>query len=122
MTMNVSLFSESALLEPRLASVVRLEDELVRGSECEVLDELLPRLKKESLALDLSGVDRIDAAGIAALIRLYCGASAAGTQFSVVAPSARVRAMLQTVGLETVLVADGSPRRAPLPCLQCPAA
>jgi anti-anti-sigma factor len=122
MNMNVSLFSESALGEPRLASVIRLEDELVRGSECEVLDQLLPRLKKESLALDLSGVDRIDAAGIAALIRLYCGASAAGTQFSVVAPSARVRAMLQTVGLETVLVADGGPRRPPMPCLQCPAA
>ena len=122
MNMNVSLFSEPALSEPRLASVVRLEDELVRGGESEVLEVLLPRLNKESLALDLSGVDRIDAAGIAVLIRLYCGASAAGTQFSVVAPSARVRAMLQTVGLEQVLIADGNLRQAPMPCLQCPAA
>ncbi|HEY9126874.1 MAG TPA: STAS domain-containing protein [Acidobacteriaceae bacterium] len=121
MNMNVSLFTESALGEPRLASVVRLEDELVRGCEVEVLEELMPRVKCESLALDLSGVDRIDAAGIAALIRLYCGASAAGTEFSVVAPSARVRAMLRTVGLETVLIADGAPRRMPV-CVQCPAA
>lgn len=121
MTMTVSPFSESALMEPRLASVVRLDDELVRGSEAELLAELMPRVKRESLALDLSGVDRIDAAGIAALIKLYCGASAAGTEFSVVAPSARVRALLKTVGLESVLVADGARRRTPS-CLECPAA
>jgi len=121
MNMNVSLFSESALGEPRLASVVRLEEELVRGSEVEMLEALMPRIKCESLALDLSGVERIDAAGIAALIRLYCGASAAGTEFSVVAPSVRVRAMLRTVGLESVLVADGAPRRMPV-CVECPAA
>ena len=122
MNMNVSLFSESAYSEPRLAQVVSLTDGLVRGSEEELLQSLLPRLKKESLALDLSGVDRIDAAGIATLIRLYCGASAAGTQFSVVAPSARVRALLQTVGLEEVLIASGARRQTSAPCLQCPAA
>jgi len=121
MTMNVSLFSEPALTEPRLASVIRLEDELVRGCEVEMLAELMPRVKKESLALDLSGVDRIDAAGIAALIRLYCGSNAAGTEFSVVAPSTRVRTMLRMVGLETVLVADGTVRRVPV-CVECPAA
>jgi anti-anti-sigma factor len=123
--MNVTpfdaIFSESTKGERRLASVVHIGDELVRGNESEMLAELLPRLKKESLALDLSSVDRIDAAGIATLIRLYCGASAAGTGFCVVAPSDRVRAMLRTVGLESVLVADGNPRHFPI-CLECPAA
>lgn len=121
MNMNVSLFSEPALTEPRLASVVRLENDLVRGSEVEILAQLLPRLQRESLALDLSTVDRIDAAGIATLIRLYCGASVAGNQFGVIAPTPRVRAMLQTVGLETILVADGAARLNPI-CLECPAA
>ena len=49
-------------------AVIALNGELVRGSEAQVIDKLLPRVKQGSLALDLSGVERIDAAGIAALI------------------------------------------------------
>jgi anti-anti-sigma factor len=121
--MNVSLISESALIEPYLVAVVVVEDELVRGSETQLLAELLPRIRKESLALDLSGVERIDAAGIAALIELYCAAGGAGTEFSVVAPSTHVRDMLRLVGLESILVADGQPRAATSArCVACPAA
>lgn len=121
--MNVSLISESALIEPYLVAVVVVEDELVRGSETQLLAELLPRIRRESLALDLSGVERIDAAGIAALIELYCAAGGAGTEFSVVAPSTHVRDLLRLVGLESILVADGQPRVATSAgCLACPAA
>jgi len=117
--MTVSFFPESSLSETNLPSVIAVEEELVRGSERAFLAALLPRIRKESLALDLSGVERIDAAGIAALIELYCAAGKAGTDFSVVTPSAHVREMLRLVGLEPILVADeGILAR----CVACPAA
>ncbi len=80
--------------------------ELVRGTDAQFVAELLPRVKRESVALDLSGVDRIDAAGIAALITLYCSAVESGTDFSVVSPSAHVLELLSIVGLESILVAE----------------
>jgi anti-anti-sigma regulatory factor len=78
--------------------------ELVRGSEDLALGQLLPRVKRESVALDLSSVERIDAAGIATLITLYCSAVEAGNEFYVVDPSLRVLEMLRLVGLESILV------------------
>lgn len=81
--------------------------ELVRGSETHIVDAMLPRVKQESVALNLSGVERIDAAGIAALITLYCSAIEAGNAFSVVAPSPHVLELLRLVGLEHILVGNG---------------
>ena len=71
-----------------------------------MIAELMPRVKKESVALDLSQVERIDAAGIASLITLYCCAVEAGTEFCVVDPSHHVLELLRIVGLESILVAD----------------
>jgi anti-anti-sigma factor len=92
-----------------LVSIIALDCELVRGTESQVVDELLPRVKQESVALNLAGVERIDAAGIAALITLYCSAVEAGTDFSVIDPSPHVLELLQLVGLETILIAAGRP-------------
>jgi anti-anti-sigma factor len=86
-------------------AVIVLNGELVRGSEAQVIDKLLPRVKQGSLALDLSGVERIDAAGIAALITLYCTSVESKTEFHVVDPSAHVLELLRIVGLESILVA-----------------
>lgn len=85
-------------------AVIAVNCELVRGTEDQIVDELTPRVKQESVALDLSHVERIDAAGIAALITLYCTAIQAGTEFYVVSPSIRVLEMLRLVGLESILV------------------
>jgi ABC-type transporter Mla MlaB component len=104
--MQVSSFSGLEFVSNGLMTVVRGPVELVRGTEAEVLAELLPRVKQEAVALDLSGVERIDAAGIATLITLYCTAIEAGKSFSVLRPSSHVRTLLKVVGLEPILM-DG---------------
>lgn len=107
--MTVSPFINLASASNFPGAVIAVQCELVRGTETQVLNELLPRVKRESLALDLSNVERIDAAGIATLITLYCTAVEAGTEFRVVDPSPRVLELLHLVGLESILVAEGQP-------------
>jgi len=104
--MNVTPFSNIASESNHRNCVVAIQSELVRGRESEILRELLPRVKQESVELDLSGVDRIDAAGIASLITLYCTAVEAGKDFSIISPSAHVLDLLRLVGLEGILVAS----------------
>ena len=104
--MTLSPFSNLSPAVNSLPAVVALNVELVRGIESQVINDLLPRVKQESVALDLSAVPRIDAAGIATLITLYCSSVRAGTDFSVVAPSQHVLDMLRIVGLESILVAN----------------
>jgi anti-anti-sigma factor len=90
-----------------LIATIAIDCELVRGTEEQIVEELMPRVKQETVALDLSKVERIDAAGIAALITLYCTAVEAGNEFYVVSPSARVLDLLRLVGLESILVPAG---------------
>ncbi len=107
--MTLSPFSNLPQESKSIASVIAVECDLVRGNEAQVINDLLPRVQQESVALNLSAVERIDAAGIAALITLYCSAIEAGNDFSVVAPSAHVRDLLRIVGLESILVANCRP-------------
>lgn len=79
--------------------------ELVRGREQMLLDRLTPMVQRESVALDLGSVERIDAAGLAALITLYCDACKAGHTFSVARPGRHVREILRVVGLDRILLA-----------------
>lgn len=79
--------------------------ELVRGQEQEFLSELQPLVCRQNVTLDLENVERIDAAGLAALITLYCDACKAGHRFAVANPSPRVREILALVGLDAILVA-----------------
>jgi anti-anti-sigma factor len=89
-----------------LPNVIAVNCELVRGSEGQILQELLPRVREGSVALNLSGVMRMDAAGIAALISLYRASLEAGTDFSIVSPSTHVAELLHIVGLDSILVAN----------------
>jgi anti-anti-sigma factor len=107
--MTLSSFSNSASASTGLATQIHVNYELVRGTESQVIDELMPIIRQESVALNLSGVERIDAAGIAALITLYCTSVEAGTEFSVVDPSAHVLELLKLVGLEPILMAGDRP-------------
>jgi len=124
--MTVTPFSNLTSAVASLPAVVAVHSELVRGTESEVLAELLPRVKSGSVALDLANVERIDAAGIATLITLYCSAIEAGNDFTVVSPSHHVLELLRLVGLESILiankVADGRSTRRGRPCHECPAA
>lgn len=78
--------------------------ELVRGQEQRFLEKLVPVVESQSVLLDLGSVDRIDAAGLAALITLYCDACKAGHHFTVARPRRHVREILSVVGLDRVLL------------------
>jgi anti-anti-sigma factor len=81
--------------------------ELVKGREQEILEELQPLVHSRSVILDLSSIERIDAAGLAALVSLYCAASKAGHDFAVINPPRQVERILAIVGLDRILVAEG---------------
>jgi anti-anti-sigma factor len=80
--------------------------ELVRGCEKEFLAWLMPLVRRQSVTLDLGSVERIDAAGIAALVSLYASARQTGHGFSIAHPSPQVAKVLALVGLERILVAN----------------
>jgi anti-anti-sigma factor len=97
--------------------------ELVRGQEHCLIEILEPIVRRQSVTLDLSQIDRIDAAGIAALISLYGSAHAAGHQFSIMNASHRVVEILALVGLDQILQShDAVPCPESDPCYEMPAA
>jgi len=82
--------------------------ELVRGSEQLLLELVAPLVRRQSVALDLGSVQRIDAAGIAALISLYDSARKAGHIFTVTNVSPRVVQILSLVGLDRILLSQNT--------------
>ena len=96
--------------------------ELVRGQEHELVDRLTPMVRRQSVTLDLTHVERIDAAGIAALISLYGAAHAAGNDFAVVNASVRVAEILTLVGLDRILITRDAVPCPQEPCFAQPAA
>ncbi len=97
--------------------------ELVRGNEQDVLARLTPLARRQSVTLDLSRVQRIDAAGIAALISLHASAYESGHCFNVVNPTPHVAEILRLVGLDRILLSQNAVKRSHSgPCLECPAA
>jgi anti-anti-sigma factor len=99
--------------------------ELVRGQEHCLIEIMEPIVRRQSAMLDLRNIDRIDAAGIAALISLYGSAHAAGHEFTIVNASTRVAEILTLVGLDRILIAQ-DPTMLPCPqgepCYEMPAA
>ena len=87
--------------------------QLVRGREQEILEELQPLVESCSVRLDLSSIERIDAAGLAALVSLYCAASNAGHDFAVVNPPRQVARILAIVGLDRSLLTKDSEETLP---------
>ena len=82
--------------------------ELVRGNEHQLLERFEPLVRRQNVALDLENIERVDAAGLAALITLYCDACQAGYRFAIVNPSPHVRGILGIVGLEALLVSQNA--------------
>jgi anti-anti-sigma factor len=78
--------------------------ELVKGNEQELLARLSPLVRQQNVTLDLSRVERIDAAGISALLSLYATARTAGHLFTVTNLSPHVAEILALVGLRRVLL------------------
>lgn len=90
--------------------------ELVRGSDRQLIDEFTPVVQRETVSLDLRSVERIDAAGIAALISLYRTAHEYGHGFCLANVAPRVRELLRLVGLDHILVSHN----AEFPCGSAP--
>ena len=67
-----------------------------------------PLVRERNVALDLACVDRIDAAGITALVALYRDARQSGTRFSVTNASPRVAQILSMVGLDRYLLSHNA--------------
>jgi anti-anti-sigma factor len=100
-------------------------NELVRGTEDRLMALVMPVVRERSVLLDLGGVRRIDAAGIAALISIYGAARNAGNTFRVFNVTAHVAEILELVGLDHTLVKEETVQALPRPtqpCMQCPAA
>jgi anti-anti-sigma factor len=82
--------------------------ELVRGNEGGLLDEMTPMVQCGSVRLDLHRVERIDAAGVAALISLYRTACEAGNSFKISNLRPRVAEVLALVGVDRILVSHNA--------------
>ncbi len=78
--------------------------ELVRGTDHILLALLAPMVQQYNVALDLTRIRRIDAAGIAALISLYSCALESGHTFCAFNVAPRIDDILRLVGLESLLV------------------
>jgi len=85
-------------------------NELVRGQDRSLLESVGPLVRQQDIALDLGGVERIDAAGISALITLYASACAEGYKFSLSNVSPRVAHILTLVGLDRVFLSHNAVR------------
>jgi anti-anti-sigma factor len=115
---------------PAVAATVGFESaepakltELVRGNVQRLLELVGPLVRRQSVALDLASIQRIDAAGISALVALYTSACDAGHGFTVSNASPRVTEILEIVGLDRILVSHNAVRNSYSgPQLQCRAA
>ena len=82
--------------------------ELVRGQEQCLVQRVAPLLRETDVILDLNRVERIDAAGIAALISLYSLARAHGRTFAIKCVSPRVAELLTLVRLDDILISHNA--------------
>lgn len=103
--MNGVFNSHSIIENPNLVVPEGISN-LVRGAETRLLEQIMPMVRRQSVRLDLGRVERVDAAGIAALITLYCAAREAGSCFGVTNPTPHVREILMLVGLDRFLMPE----------------
>jgi anti-anti-sigma factor len=97
--------------------------ELVRGQDKVLVERVAPLVRQQSVALDLRTVERIDAAGIAALIQLYGFARDEGHSFAVANATPHVKEILALVGLDRILLSPHAALRLRRdPCMEQSAA
>lgn len=106
-----SQIDESIVNEPMLGEQVC--GQLLRGEDAGLVERIAPLVRECSVTLDLTGVDRIDAAGISMLVALYRGASEAGHCFSVSNAAPHVVQILAVVGLDRLLLSHNAVQNSP---------
>jgi anti-anti-sigma factor len=105
--MNSTIYFEEVMKDLETSRRCDLT-ELVRGCDRYLVDEMTPVVRRQSVSLDMKTVQRIDAAGIAALISLYRAAHEAGYRFSVSNAAPHVAEMLELVGLDGFLMSHNA--------------
>lgn len=119
--LTMSAVDPTGASEPVRRPIV--QGELVRGQDAVLLEHLGPVVRKCNVALDLSSVQRIDAAGITALVSLYRGACESGHRFSLTNVPDHVAQILALVGLDRYLLSHNAVRSSHCgPSMQRPAA
>jgi len=83
---------------------------LVRDQIAPLVERLSPLVREHDVALDLTSVDRIDGAGITALVSLFRGARETGHRFTLTNVPARVAQILSAVGLDGILFSRNAVR------------
>jgi len=78
--------------------------ELVLGHERDLVARVAPLVRGQSIALDLSQVERVDAAGVSALVELYSTACLAGHDFCILNAAPHVAEVLAVCGLDRLLM------------------
>jgi anti-anti-sigma factor len=105
--MTIAVLNESTATAIAQDGPIELT-ELVKGHERALIEQMGPLVSRQSIALDLSPVERIDAAGIAALVTLYANACQAGHSFTVSNAQPRVARILALVGLDRILMSQNA--------------
>jgi len=95
--MTIATCSESMMQSEKAVRTCALT-EIVRGSDNHLMDEMTPLVRRQDIILDMSPVERVDAAGIAALISLYRLAEESGHRFKVTNVAPRVYELLALSG------------------------
>lgn len=101
--MNTGIFEPTATFKYQTPEPAEMTD-LIRGTSAGLLERLMPLVLERNVTLDLTGVERMDAAGISALLTLYCRACEAGNRFSLINVPMRVSQILAVVGLDRLLL------------------
>jgi anti-anti-sigma factor len=97
----------STVMERTRQAIVTAPDgmtELVRGSDLRLVRHMEPLVRAQDVVLNCAAIERIDAAGIAALIALYGCARNTGHSFRVSNIRKHVSEVLTLVGLKHILV------------------
>jgi len=84
---------------------------LVREQVAGLVERLSPLVRESNVTLDLTSVDRIDGAGITALVALFRGARETGHRFSLTNVPERVAQILSAVGLDGILFSRNAVRK-----------
>lgn len=88
------------------ATVVEVKGRLELGQPEQTFRHTIQKLREAGaarVAVDLSGVDYIDSAGVGALVRIFNSFQQSGGRCRFFAPSKRVLQLLRMVRLDTVL-------------------
>lgn len=105
--MTTAIFEPMATIVSAVQPAERAEltgSQLERGQAAGLVERLQPLVLQRDVTLDLTHVDRIDAAGITALITLYQSARESGHCFCLINASERVAHILCVVGLDHYLL------------------